>query len=84
MADHLHPSARRRGYDFSAETRFDRLFAGVAYTVPSFIPKGVRTGSEHLKPEDTSFDIDYGRLPEAAYARKGSRARQDSNLRPPA
>lgn len=48
------------GYTFEAETRFDKLFSGVAVERPTFIPKG-RRGTEHIGPEDT-FDGDYGRL----------------------
>ena len=70
------------GYEFTAPTRFDRLFSGIV------TPRGKewdhfvgRTGLEHLTPEDT-FDADYGRLLEAASSRKGWCARRDSNPRP--
>ena len=50
------------GYDFTATTRFDRLFSGLAVERPTFMPPyGDRTGLEHLTAEDT-FDADYGRL----------------------
>ncbi len=72
------------GYDFTAPTRFDRLFAGIV--APSH-PRCARhtaaqTAWKHLRPEDT-FDADYGRLLEnARRIRKGSCARRDSNPRP--
>ncbi|HVL69274.1 MAG TPA: recombinase family protein [Vicinamibacterales bacterium] len=55
------------GYDFTAPTRFDKLFTGVAVERPAFIPES-REGWEHLTAEDT-FDADYGRLLERAYER---------------
>ena len=68
------------GYTFSADTRFDKLFSGIV--IPGVDPEhGQLKGLEHLGPADT-FDADYGRLLENAIARKGLRARQDSNLRP--
>ena len=70
------------GYEFTAPTRFDGLFAGIV--IPGLDPEhGQRKGLEHLGPEDT-FDGDYGRLLENAISRKGGRALQVSNLRPPA
>ena len=49
-----------RGYTFEAPTRYDKLFSGVVFERPKFIPFG-NTGAEHIGPEDT-FDGDYGRL----------------------
>ena len=72
------------GYDFSAETRFDRLFSGVVVPMPDWLKAfaDASRGMEDIGPEDT-FDGDYGRLLERVY-KKGWRARQDSNLRPSA
>ena len=59
------------GYDFSAETRFDRLFSGVVVPMPDWLKAlaGDDTrGIEHIGPEDT-FDGDYGRLLAAAHKR---------------
>jgi hypothetical protein len=73
------------GYDFSAPTRFDRLFAGIVVPVsewPSWIPEGDTTGADHFTPEDTG-DAEYGRLLEQAILReRGVRARRESNPRP--
>ena len=76
------PHSDGQGYDFSAPTRFDRLFAGVVPPRPAWVKKSTR-GLEHLTPEDT-FDGDYGRLLAAAYERtgKGWCARRESNPRP--
>jgi site-specific DNA recombinase len=52
-------------YDFSASTRFDKLFTGLAMERPKGEDEGF-LGSEGIGPEDT-FDGDYGRLLEAAY-----------------
>jgi site-specific DNA recombinase len=80
------------GYDFEGPTRFDKLFSGVACIRPDDLVPGEMIGCENISPDEMG-DTDYGRLLEAAYAahvssggsmRKGSRARQDSNLRPPA
>jgi site-specific DNA recombinase len=72
------PNADEDGYTFEAPTRFDGLFSGIVVPDPEF---GQRKGLEHLTD---AIDADYGRLLENAISRKGSRARQDSNLRPPA
>ena len=48
------------GYTFEAETRFGRLFAGVAVPLPDWMPTGT-AGTEGIRPDDT-FDCDYGRL----------------------
>ena len=60
---------RKDGYDFNCETRYDKLFTGVAVKRPAFIPEG---GAPALSPEDT-WDSDYGGLLEAAH-RKGHEA----------
>ena len=57
--------------------------AFVPFERPSWIPEGDVTGTTHITTEDTG-EADYGRILETAYLRKGWRARQDSNLRPPA
>ena len=59
---------REDGYDFTAPTRFDRLFAGVVCPRPAWMPEGSGRGTEGIGPEDT-FDGDYGRLLERAYTR---------------
>jgi site-specific DNA recombinase len=73
------------GYEFSAPTRFDRLFTGIVVLVskrPSWIPEGDTTGTDHLGPEDTG-DAEYGRLLEEAVLRESTwRARRESNPRP--
>jgi site-specific DNA recombinase len=73
------------GYDFSAPTRFDRLFAGIVVPVserPSWIPEGDTTGTDHFTSEDTG-EAEYGRLLEQAILReRGWRARRESNPRP--
>jgi hypothetical protein len=74
------PREDGKGYDFVASTRFDKLFSGIVAPRPGWI--GAADGSTaHIGPEDT-FDEDYGRL--LAATLNGWRARQDSNLRPPA
>ena len=65
------------GYDFSAPTRFDKLFTGIVVERPAWIPQGGVPA--HIGPEDT-FDADYGRLLENAL--QGWRARRESNPRP--
>ena len=56
-----------KGYDFCAETRFDRLFTGVTCPpAPPWVDLGSRLGLEDTTPEDT-FDGDYGRLLDRAY-----------------
>lgn len=57
-------------YTFEAETRYDRLFAGVAAPVPPWVKVGDLRGQAHIRPEDTP-EADYGRLLERA--RKGWR-----------
>jgi site-specific DNA recombinase len=70
------------GYDFSAPTRFDKLFTGMAVERPAWVKADTGpTGLEWVTPEDT-MDGDYGRLLEAASMRKGSCARRESNPRP--
>jgi Virulence-associated protein E len=75
-------------YDFTAPTRFDKLFTGIVIGKadrPSFIPEGDRTGTEGIGPEDTG-EAEYERLLEAAQnsTRKYWRARRGSNPRPTA
>jgi DNA invertase Pin-like site-specific DNA recombinase len=56
------------GYWFTAPTRFDKLFAGVAAERPAFMRPASDVpweGAEHLTADDT-FDADYGRLLERA------------------
>ena len=56
------------GYEYSCETRFDKLFSGVAVARPSFIPSG--TGFvPQISAEDT-WDSDYGRILEDASRKK--------------
>ena len=55
------PRADGQGYDFSAPTRFDRLFTGIVAPRPAFIPTGDAGTTAHIGPNDT-FDGDYGRL----------------------
>jgi hypothetical protein len=71
------------GYDFTAETRWDRLFAGVATPKPKDFNLTDRTGIGDIGPEDT-FDGDYGRLLDWAAKNAGKEwcARRDSNPRP--
>jgi hypothetical protein len=62
------PRADGSGYDFTAPTRFDKLFTGIGVGKPdrkSFIPEGNRTGTEGIGPEDTG-EVEYERLLEAA------------------
>jgi len=56
------------GYEFSAETRFDRLFSGIAVQFPSYIDKNDNRGKECITPEDT-LDADYERLLKRVQAR---------------
>lgn len=49
------------GYKFEGQTRFDKLFAGIAGSAPRHVDRLDRTGTEHIGPEDT-FEGDYGRL----------------------
>ena len=55
------PRKGGKGYDFRAETRFDRIFSGVAVPKPKWVQSGDTRGTEHIGPDDT-FDGDYGRL----------------------
>jgi hypothetical protein len=57
------------GYEFHAETRFDRLFSGIAVTCPWPTDDAV-TGAEGITAADTD-DADYGHLLEKVAARKG-------------
>ena len=58
------------GYEFEAETRFDKLFTGVTIERPPWLGRweGDTLGLEDIGPEDT-FDGDYGRLLERAQNR---------------
>jgi site-specific DNA recombinase len=78
------PRADGKGYDFSGDTRFARLFAGVVTPRPAFVADGA-AGTEHIRPEDT-LEADYGRLLERAErvaepGDKGWRPWRDSNPR---
>jgi hypothetical protein len=53
-----------RGYDFSAPTRFDRIFAGVATPRPDWVDPTSTAAKEGIRLEDT-YDADYGRLLES-------------------
>ena len=77
------PREDGQGYDFTGDTRFDKLFTGMVCEMPAWVKAGGRRGCEDISPEDT-FDGDYGRLLEAATMRKGVCARQELNLRPSA
>ena len=58
------------GYDFEAETRFDKLFAGVA--APQLSDGRDLTGTEGITTADT-WDADYARLLEKAQKRLENR-----------
>ena len=62
------PREDQRGYDFSAPTRFDKLFAGTYVDRPAFVANDTR-GTEHICPEDT-FEGDWGRLLKRAYGKR--------------
>lgn len=49
------------GYEFSAPTRFDKLFTGIIVPRPTWLAEGDSRGTEHVGPNDT-FDADYGAL----------------------
>ena len=55
------------GYDFTADTRFDRLFTGIAVRRPLALDRADLTGTEGIGPDDTG-DSDYGRLLDRVYA----------------
>ena len=55
------------GYTFTAQTRFDKLFAGIATPRPAFI-ETVGVGTEGIRVEDTP-DADYGHLLEQVYGK---------------
>jgi hypothetical protein len=59
------PRPDGRGYDFTAPTRFDRLFSGVAAPRPGWIAEGDARGTAHLTSADT-LEGDYGQLLERA------------------
>jgi hypothetical protein len=56
------------GYDFEAPTRFDKLFTGIAVERPKSLDLTDLSGAEDIGPDDT-FDADYGRVLERAYAK---------------
>jgi len=57
-ADHVHTPRRWPGeYDFAAESRFDRLFTGVAVPRSTYLKEGDVRRTEHIKPVDTN-DLD--------------------------
>ena len=63
-----HPmSGEVDGYDFSAPTRFDKLFTGIAVERPKSLVAGERTGCETICPDEDTLDGDYGRLLDRAY-----------------
>jgi site-specific DNA recombinase len=47
------------GYDFTGETRFDKLFTGIAVETPAWVPND---GSGEVFNAEDTFDGDYGRL----------------------
>jgi hypothetical protein len=60
------------GYDFCGDTRFDKLFTGIAVETPKWVKESTsRERCEDIGPEDT-FDGDYGRLLEAGAMRVNS------------
>ncbi|SRR6266852_4121380 len=76
------------GFDFSAPTRFDKLFIGVLVPPPAVLKPlvGDLRGREHIGPEDTN-EADYARLLKRAQGKaeetlNGWRARRDSNPPP--
>jgi len=62
-------SGESDGYDFSAQTRFEKLFTGIAVERPAGLDRNDRTGCEGIGPEDT-WDGDYGRLLDAVYVKE--------------
>ena len=56
------------GYELTGETRFDRLFTGIAAPSAAWMKpyEGDRRGVEHITTDDT-FEGDYGRLLEEAH-----------------
>jgi hypothetical protein len=55
------------GYEFEAPTRFDKLFAGVAFKRPAGLPYST-DGVGDIRPEDT-LDADYGVMLERVYGK---------------
>jgi len=51
------PTPDTTGYTFEATMRFDRLFSCVSIPPPSFIPLGIRTGTEGIGPATRSTSI---------------------------
>jgi hypothetical protein len=62
-------TAELDGHDFQAQTRFDKLFTGIAVQRPAGIDVGF-LGNEGIGPEDT-HDGDYGRLLAGVAHRQG-------------
>jgi hypothetical protein len=64
-------------YTFSGETRFDRLFSGVAFTIaaPAYAAGDVDPGAATYPVASQTFDPDYGRLLERVFGRNGDRKR---------
>jgi hypothetical protein len=56
------------GYELTAETCFDRLFAGIAAPVPMRFERydGDRRGVDHVRAQDM-LEPDYGQLLQAAH-----------------
>lgn len=76
------PRSDADGYHFSAPTRFDKLFTGIACEGrPGWLAPSDLRGTDKIGVNDT-LDSDYGRVLEVAL--KGWCARQDSNLWPTA
>jgi hypothetical protein len=55
------------GYAFEAPTRFDRIFAGVAFTLPPFVDRNDTTGKEDITMEETG-EAEWGRRLDAVLA----------------
>ncbi len=78
------PGEDGRGWNFTVETRLDRLFAGIVAPRLSWVKVGAAIGSDHITEEGTP-EADWGRLLERAYAAANSenwwRPWRDSNPR---
>jgi site-specific DNA recombinase len=61
------PTAKRDGYTFTAPTRFDKLFSGLAVPCPAMWRDADATGTEGIRTDET-WDGDYERLLEKAHA----------------
>lgn len=71
---HRRASAEGDGFNFTAPTRFDKLFSGAAVQVPAWMADYLAAHPVTEQPLDRSetLDADYGRLLERACNRKGS------------